>query len=387
MKICILGWYGTETLGDRAILAGLLNIFNATFDRFTVKIGSLYPFVTKRTLFEDAFIYDIMAPGVKLDYFDVKNKLLLNKEIATSDFVIMGGGPIMDLAELEIIAYAFRYAKKKSKKTAVLGCGIGPLHKNQFINVASCIFTHSDLIILRDQRSLNKLVTTGLNRHRTGNARVFFAHDPAILPVGRYLHECIDKKTNNIAVNFRKFPKSCFESKIQFTDDFFSKLLIQLSELYDSVNLVPMHTFYVGGDDRYYLSELQVESNVKNMRVIHKPMNLFELFYQYSSAAACIGMRYHSVVFQTFLNGNNFIFDYTEEVTGKINSFLEMLEKQQYIKDRYINLQANASKSNESEIITKIIQTLTSPIPRFTCDNEIFEETLSLYSCEISKIW
>ena len=28
MNICILGWYGTETIGDRAILAGIISLLS-----------------------------------------------------------------------------------------------------------------------------------------------------------------------------------------------------------------------------------------------------------------------------------------------------------------------------------------------------------------------
>lgn len=381
MRICILGWYGTETLGDRAILAGLLNIFDATFHSFTVRIGSLYPFLTKRTLLEDESVYNKMAPGVKIDYFDVKNKALLNDEITKSDFIVMGGGPIMDLTELEIIAYAFRYAKKQSKKTAILGCGIGPLHKKQYIAITSTIFNYSDLIILRDKRSLARLNSSDFN----STARSCYAHDPAIIPVGRYLNEGHNVASNHIAVNFRQFPKSCFVSNIQLGDIFFSKLITEISKLYDSVHLVPMHTFYIGGDDRTYLSQLHMMSASDNIHVLHKPMNLYELFYEYATAYACIGMRYHSVVFQTLLNGNNFIFDYTEEGTGKINSFLEILGNQHLKIGRYLNLQVTDSKLSENDILSLVVDSLKPSSDRFIYDNNIFDETLTLYKSEISS--
>ena len=40
-KIVIIGWYGTETIGDRAILAGLLHLFAETYSSLEVSIGSL----------------------------------------------------------------------------------------------------------------------------------------------------------------------------------------------------------------------------------------------------------------------------------------------------------------------------------------------------------
>ncbi len=44
VKIAIIGWYGTETIGDRAILAGILSILNKAYGAYDVKLGSIYPF-------------------------------------------------------------------------------------------------------------------------------------------------------------------------------------------------------------------------------------------------------------------------------------------------------------------------------------------------------
>ena len=57
MKITIIGWYGTETIGDRAILTGIFSFFNQLFNKIEIKLGSLYPFFSKRTLNEDYSFY------------------------------------------------------------------------------------------------------------------------------------------------------------------------------------------------------------------------------------------------------------------------------------------------------------------------------------------
>ena len=57
MKITIIGWYGTETIGDRAILAGLFSVFAKVYEDFEIKLGSLYPFFSERTINEDYSFY------------------------------------------------------------------------------------------------------------------------------------------------------------------------------------------------------------------------------------------------------------------------------------------------------------------------------------------
>ncbi len=100
MNICIVGWYGTETLGDRAILDGILAVFNQIAGEYTCHLGSLNPFFTERTLLEDYSIYKKTSPGCQIKLFDEKSTKEMREAVADSDYVIMGGGPIMDLAEM-----------------------------------------------------------------------------------------------------------------------------------------------------------------------------------------------------------------------------------------------------------------------------------------------
>ena len=57
-----------------------------------------------------------------------------------------------------------------------------------------------------------------------------------------------------------------------------------------------------------------------------------------SCAEGCIGMRYHSIVFQSFLNGNNYILDYTDPKNGKIKAFLDFVDTADFYHSRYINI-------------------------------------------------
>lgn len=382
MKICIVGWYGTETLGDRAILAGIFKVFDNVFESFSVKIGSLHPFFTKRTILEDENIYNLMAPKMRLEYFDVKNKSMLDLVIKASDLVVMGGGPIMDITELEIVYYSFKKAQKMKKKTMLFGCGMGPLYKRQYIDIVSKILKISDLTIFRDKKSVGtaKSICEEINENR-----FLWAHDPAIIPIGEYISNNEMIRTDSIAINFREFPISAYNARSMLSNNDIAKLLAKIAGKYDSVYLVPMHTFCIGGDDRNFLTELALKANCSNIHVIHKPMNLYELFKVYANSMACIGMRYHSVVFQTLLNGNNFIFDYTDKVNGKIVSFLDLIDQNGFYKEKYFSLQSGKSDFDENDIATEGLDTLSSN-QRFTYDTGIYNEVQKYYSDQIKKI-
>ena len=70
-------------------------------------------------------------------------------------------------------------------------------------------------------------------------------------------------------------------------------------------------------------------------------MNLHELYQIYANATSCIGMRYHSVVMQTILNGNNYIVEYTNHIDGKIAGFLDFIGEKEYYKERNWNIRDN----------------------------------------------
>lgn len=334
-KVCILGWYGTETLGDRAILDGILSIFYQTYGECDFWVGSLYPFFSERTVYEDGAIYEKFAPNCPITIFDVKEKMA--EYIKESDMVIMGGGPIMELDLLYLIYRGFKIAKSYNKKTVVLGCGLGPLKSKRLIGVAKKIITIADLVIFRDEESLKFA-----NRLTNERYQFYALDDPAIISMQQYrgLSKCTERE-EYLAINVRE-PDHHYPNMSESIEGDFARLIRKACESYEKVKLVPMHTFQVGKDDRKYMTRLASAVDCNNLEVLHKPLSLYELYEVYEKAQACIGMRYHSVVMQTLLNGNNYILDYTEKEKGKISGFINMLKKPDFYADRYVSIVSEA---------------------------------------------
>lgn len=380
MNICIVGWYGTETLGDRSILAGIFSILNDCFSSFHVALGSLYPFLTERTIMEDGAIYQSLAPKMSLKIFCSKNKKTLHESVKESDLILMGGGPIMDIFELEIIEYAFRKAHQYKKKTMLFGCGIGPLYNNEFIGIVKKILHETDCAVFRDKNSLvfaNKLLDVKPANHFS------YAHDPAIVPI-KYFEETHKKqKQGKITVNFRLFPDSCYTHSSCMNNQYIAQIIDGVSQNFQSVELVPMHTFCVGGDDRQYLTDLKMYTTSDNISVMHHPMNLYELYETFSASSGCIGMRYHSIVLQTLLNGNNIIFDYTDKGTGKIQSFLQFIDERGFYNNRYYCLQNNI----EIDKITEQIVSAFKSRENFEYNASIFDNTIQHYKSQVLKLF
>lgn len=381
MKIVIIGWYGTETLGDRAILLGLIKVFNKTFSDVHISVGSIYPFYTERSIYEDREFISLCSPKSKIDYFDVKEKETLEYKIKRSDLVVMGGGPIMDLNQLGMVRYGFALAKKNNIKTALLGCGIGPLFNSKFQKVALDLLSLSDLIILRDDVSKNNIIDLEINNNFKIDKEIHVTYDPAILPVKVFMDNYKRKEKHSIAINFRDFPSMNYKNVTgEQVDKLLIKILNETSNVYEKIVMFPMHTFSVGGDDRFYLSKLKHIISNDNISIVNKPMSLWDLYELIYNASASIGMRYHSVIFETLLNRNNMIFDYTEPNKGKITGFLNMISGQNFYSSRYINIQTHTDISTLS-----MEQLLENNL--FTYNDSIFDECENIFCGNLKKLF
>jgi polysaccharide pyruvyl transferase WcaK-like protein len=378
VRICIVGWYGTETLGDRAILDGIFRIFGELFGSYEVHLGSLWPLLTERTLLLDGDIYRSNTPGLKLTLFDARNKKELVDHVRECGYCVMGGGPIMDINELAIVEFAFRTAKKHGRKTILFGCGLGPLKKSANVRITDKLFSCSDIIIFRDTNAIETASSLYGGRF---DGKIYALCDPALVSLGAYLEKNPERPKSGsiLTVNFRAFPPEY--GKYPVTEKDFCSLLCRAASVYEKILLTPMHTFFIGGDDRYFLTKIAREVDKSNIHVQQKPLNLHETYSIFREAAACIGMRYHSVVFQTLLNGNNYIFDYTDSRTGKIISFLKDIDKSGFYKDRYTNLK----DANIEFHYDKVIDTLNE-MSVFNYGMDIFEHSISMYRSTVDQI-
>lgn len=330
MKVCILGWYGTETLGDRAILAGIFKLMNNFKEVQKIRIGSLYPFYSERTELEEHDYYSSIINNFKYSFFNVKDKAQLKIEIEEADLIIMGGGPIMDMYELELIYQGFKYAKKKKKKTALFGCGVETSSNTKFYNqYVRNICKYADIIIVRDFWSKKVLELLKIKK------KIYVCYDPAFLGVDTHVNY---EKGNYAVVNLRDCSFKFDDNNMNKITTYIIELLNVLCDSFQKVYLMSNHTFFLGGDDRDYYAKIIKNIKRENLMVLNKPLSLTDTFSVIKGAKICFGMRYHAVLFQTLLNGNNYILDYTEPESRKMKGFLNIIPNGSFYQERYINM-------------------------------------------------
>lgn len=336
MNICMLGWYGSETIGDRAILDGIMTIIENTVQIEKIFLGTILPFYTERMISEDSNNYFINQ-DITIELFCEKDHSELERYIKQSELVIMAGGPIIDLDELKIIEVGFQIAKKNNKKTALIGCGFGPFHEKIYLYKAISILKKSDVAILRDKLSFDRAIEA----FPEGKERIFNLQDPAIVSVEKYKRNVTNsKRTNSISINYRNPNIGLLHRNLKEINHDLFMLIEYASKHFNKVILVPMHTFFWGGDDRYFYADLLNNTKIDNVDIVFKPLSLYETFDIYNKSDSCIGMRYHSIVLQTLLNGKNILLDYTERKEGKVSGFLQEINNKEYSMNRYYSLES-----------------------------------------------
>jgi len=205
------------------------------------------------------------------------------------------------------------------------------------------ITSYSDLIILRDIKSKENLEEIFKDFNKCfADDFIFTSYDPAVECALEYNSVYKSEPKEYIAVNLRKFPLEYSRNKDNKSINIeLKKFIKSLSEKYENriIKLIPMHYFHIGGDDRIFLNEIALDLRLNNIKVQNPNLTLKETIEVYQNAYFCVGMRFHSVVLQTIVNGKNYILDYTEPKKGKIYGFIQDIDKINFYKNRYISLQ------------------------------------------------
>lgn len=317
----ITGWYGTETVGDKAILGQVINeLYNEYGDNIEIIVTSLFPIITERT------IRELKTNKVRVVFVYSEDFV---SYIKGSDAVLIGGGPLMDLEELSIPLNAFRIARYYRKKTIIKGCGLGPLYYPKYQRAVKEILQLSDVIELRDYKSVEQA-----KKWLANHDHISMIGDPAKKYLSQYKLNTPLPKTNKIMTCFLReltseYAKESLQEfdllKIKFEKQLSGFLKEKALELgVDEIRLEHMHNFECGNDDRdfsrrfirEYFSDFSIPiSYNKRLSTVESIVESM----QQSSFNVC--MRFHSVVFAHTLETRFCAIDYTRG--GKIFNYLQ----------------------------------------------------------------
>jgi polysaccharide pyruvyl transferase WcaK-like protein/MoaA/NifB/PqqE/SkfB family radical SAM enzyme len=327
-QVLICGWYGTETLGDKAILGGVMHVILKTLGEVDFTLVSLFPYVSEMSRRQMDELEDcrIVSPqeGVLL--------------AASMDLVVFGGGPLMAIDELADMEAIFRAAKIGGVPTMIAGCGVGPLGAKWYTDSLRDVLSLASLRIFRDEASRALAGKLGLDVSAD-----LVAEDPAFT----WLHGQRDRLQGRspsdhkvLLLGLRDFPWSSYARHLSSAESQVAKLRYEQAVLQALENLVdqnpdlvirplPMCTNHYGDDDRWFYRRL-FRGNARlvdrlDSSLLSAELTPVEYCEAFRSAHVTLAMRFHSMVFALGLDIPAVAIDYTLG-KGKVRALAERFD-------------------------------------------------------------
>ncbi len=317
-RVLLCGWYGTETLGDKAILAGLCGLLRQVQPTLAIDVASLEPYVTRETCRQmpEMGIGEVISLAAATER--CRN--------ARYGVVAVAGGPLMTpVREVIDLARLLSVAKRHGANTALLGCGLGPIFgAGPRYRAIRQLVLGSDWCILRDTDSARLAKSMGRGDAQASIDPAFFwgqirRGEPAV---------SARPARPRVALALRDWHPESYAADMPaaearaLKERFEQELLAMIKTLdaHADISLVCMHTLAVGGDDRWFYRRLLSGTPTLAAKIQWRrrsPAGELEVLRQ---ADGIIAMRFHSVVMALALEKPMVALDYTRG--GKIAGLL-----------------------------------------------------------------
>jgi len=328
-EVVITGWYGTETLGDKAILAGIIGVLKEFRNGVNVTLTSITPNYTSITVNE---IEEILGKNYVGDIVNFYDTNFVKNTISKSQLLIMGGGPLMQISEVLKIEEYFRFAKNKEVNTSIFGCGIGPFNRKHYLYKSLLrLLKIADQVHLRDATykanypEVEKLLSDNL-----------VTIDPAAIFLNQFWKQGIYQQNDYVLVCIRDWPRNyCHlpDKEYRKLKDNFEHAIVELVHYISSLGLTPlffpMHTFPIGNDDRDYFVKLRKQYSIK-AAFFFKNYTVSDAVSLFQKARAVVAMRFHSAVFGVSLGIPTIAIDYDTR-RGKVEGFMKQIGMEELV--------------------------------------------------------
>lgn len=331
--VLITGWYGTETAGDKAILAEVLHFIKTHAPGCKVTLTTIDRKVSQQTQIE---LPELQGASL-VDMARGDDPAL----IESVDAVIIGGGPLMEIRQMEYIWRMFAEANRQRKARIVFGCGVGPLYTDRMHKITSDIFRMTTAGFLRDQESYEYAVKHALTRS------LGYACDPALAYLRRWRSKCngIDLHEGEplhitclLRANTNEFITDQTKAELAASNAWFAQRIARILENVcrnsgARADLLHMNAHWLGGDDRIFNRMVESAFNdPEYVRVERGYLPLDALLQFLSLADAAIAMRYHGHLFCMAFGIPFLSIDYTGGV-GKVRRLIRRIGYEQWSVD------------------------------------------------------
>ncbi|WP_101757757.1 polysaccharide pyruvyl transferase family protein [Oceanicoccus sp. KOV_DT_Chl] len=329
-QVMICGWYGTETLGDKAILGGVVHSLCQTLPDVEICLVSLDPYISDFTCQQMPEL-----SGIKVIH--LQEALT---QVSQMDLLLFGGGPLMAVNAILDMLALFQRAACAQVPTILSGCGVGPLGSKLHNRYIERILSLSSIRLYRDEKSKAAAAALGVNTRDD-----IVTEDPAHvwLRSRKSAVNKVDTGEKYLILGLREWPHQQYSNYSEqqarvLKKQYEEQLLLALGLLVkDDPKLriipFPMCTNHHGGDDRWYYRRLFSGNNplvdsfkdcLDTFYLTHEvePQQACTLF---AGADAVLAMRFHSMVFAIEMQSPVLVLDYTLG-QGKVSTLAKRMK-------------------------------------------------------------
>ena len=308
----ICGWYGTETLGDKAILGGVREAIVSAIGPADFTLASLHPYVSRMT----------QAQMPELADWTITDPETAAGMVAGTDLVVMGGGPLMAIHDLAVVEALFTLAERHGIPRLVAGCGVGPMGESYLDASIARILNLATWRVYRDLKSREKAASLGVDVSADA-----IGEDPAFAWLrGQPRDDTARRPGKTLLLGLRDFPHAEYARHLDDAgcvaarETFETSVVAALEQLVaDRPGLVirplPMCTNHFGGDDRWFYRRLlrgrEALKDRLDLSLLGPELPPADYLEAFRSADAAITMRFHSLVFALALQVPTVAIDYT----------------------------------------------------------------------------
>jgi len=329
-RVLITGWYGTETTGDKAILAEVLHFLKTHAPDCDITLTTLDRKVSDQTERELA---DLCGSHL-VDIARGHDPALIEQ----MDAVIMGGGPLMETQAMENVWRIFAEANRQRKARIIFGCGVGPFHTDHIRDITGSVIRMATAGFFRDQES-HAAAETLVPEHTLA-----YACDPALAYLSRWRTQHTPVGRSDAAplqiatllrANTREFATrgSLTQANEQAARQIAQILEAVCDDMPAAANLFAMNAHWLGGDDRLFNRQVAAcFERPAYVTVAREYAPLDRVAQQVVESDAAVAMRYHGHLFSIALGIPFLSIDYTGR-GGKVASLMRRIGYDQWSED------------------------------------------------------
>lgn len=322
----VYGWYGTETLGDKLILLGLLRACFETHPERRVVVFSTDVEYTVNSLRE---LCALASSEEFAGYLSGKCVAAPQSQIfqlRRGDSMLLGGGPIMDDPELIKWVCMNFVLKIMGVRRLIVGCGLGPLNL-----IFARLWTRLLLLLMSDV-----LIRPSPNRYLKRFSISNVTLCPSFITYFDIKKSSIEERSRKLVFNLREVPPnylarsdgSAHSFNSSFRDSYLELLSLVIKNFdFKVVSGFSTHERDLTGDSVLCSEMLQRLSAISP--ALHSARcvtSADDVINEIGDADYAISTRYHGVVLCLILGCKVIGVDYTSG-GGKLTALYEYLFK------------------------------------------------------------